>query len=292
MKMKISFDIHGVLNEQGKFFAELTNLLVKNGHEVHIITGGRDSKELRGEIEEHGIVYTHFFSITSHHESIGTEVIYDEIGNPIIENEVWDRTKGAYCALYNINMHFDDSEAYFEYFHTPVNRYYSKNKHPKSPRMAYGLPPGWKKEDVPVGVAISGHNIKPGTILGKPGTILGKTGEDQLAMIDTELHKTRWIRFSEQKPPVNEPILVLVEGEVHEGFLDSYVLIGRTEPTEFKTLFTNRRGSEKAFSAQHTSWGYDPYWMPMPAPKPEQLTRERPKYDVLEKEEAPCGYDE
>jgi len=87
--------------------------------------------------------------------------------------------------------------------------------------------------------------------------------------------ENKWIRYSEQKPPINERVLVLVNGEVHEGFLDSVLLMGNTEPTIFKTLLTN--DSRKEFSAQHTTWGYDPYWMPMPAPKPKQQTRPESK---------------
>jgi hypothetical protein len=85
------------------------------------------------------------------------------------------------------------------------------------------------------------------------------------------MSEIRWIRYSEQKPPVNERVLVLVNGEIHEGFLHSYVLMGNTEPTIFQTLFTN--DLRKAFSAQHTYWGDDPYWMPLPAPKPKQQKR-------------------
>lgn len=94
------------------------------------------------------------------------------------------------------------------------------------------------------------------------------------------MNEIRWIRYSDQKPPINERVLVLVNGEVHEGFLDSILLMGKTEPTIFKTLFTN--DPRKEFSAQHGTWGYDPYWMPMPAPKPTQLQRQKPLKEKME----------
>jgi len=38
--MKVGLDIHGVVDVRPEFFSELSKLLVSNGHEVHIITGG------------------------------------------------------------------------------------------------------------------------------------------------------------------------------------------------------------------------------------------------------------
>jgi hypothetical protein len=83
------------------------------------------------------------------------------------------------------------------------------------------------------------------------------------------MEEINWIQYSKQKPPINERVLVLVEGEVHEGFLDSILLMGESEPTIFQTLFTN--AYRKEFSAQHGTWCHDPYWMPIPSPKPIQL---------------------
>jgi hypothetical protein len=84
------------------------------------------------------------------------------------------------------------------------------------------------------------------------------------------MSELKWIRFSEQRPPNNVRVLVLVRGEVHEGLIDSVLLMGNTEPTLFESLFKN--DPRKEFSLQHTSWGDDPYWMPMPASKPKQKT--------------------
>ena len=90
-----------------------------------------------------------------------------------------------------------------------------------------------------------------------------------------------WIRYSEQKPPINTNVLVLVDGEIHEGYLDSIVLMGNTEPTIFETLYTNDHSNGKMFTRQHLWWGTDPYWMYIPAPKPKQLPNKPPKFDVI-----------
>jgi hypothetical protein len=105
------------------------------------------------------------------------------------------------------------------------------------------------------------------------------TEQQALDLKKTFLEQKGWIRYKDQKPPLFEHVLVLVNGEVHEGFLDSYVIMGNTEPTVFKTLMTNSHGP--CGSAQHTSWGDDPYWLPMPFPKPKQVRKKREKCDEM-----------
>ena len=126
--MKLGLDIHGVADENKRFFAELTNLMVKNGHEVHVITGPRMTDKLEDELKEFGIAHTHLFSITDHHISIGTPITWDAKGNPFMEDYLWDKTKAEYCIAKGIDMHIDDSDAYNYFFKTPYARYYSKTK--------------------------------------------------------------------------------------------------------------------------------------------------------------------
>lgn len=140
------FDLHGVLNEKPKgnpgFFSELTTLLVDGGHEVHVITGGRDSQELRDELHELGIKYTHLFSLTSHLEhQTDHHITYDDHGNPYVGDEIWDTIKGKYCSDNGVHFHIDDTDSYLNHFTTPVARFYSKDK-PYTKRVkAYGAPP-------------------------------------------------------------------------------------------------------------------------------------------------------
>lgn len=42
--MKIGLDFHGVIDADPEFFAVETELLIKAGHEVHIITGHEYTK--------------------------------------------------------------------------------------------------------------------------------------------------------------------------------------------------------------------------------------------------------
>ena len=118
-KLKIGLDIHGICDANPKFFSELSRLFVNAGHELHIITGRRVCDGALEEVEDLGINYTHFFSIADYHKEIGTKVWEDDNGNPWLEGELWDKTKGEYCKKHKIDLHIDDTERYGEYFDTP-----------------------------------------------------------------------------------------------------------------------------------------------------------------------------
>lgn len=117
--MKIGLDIHGVCTEHPKFFAELTKLFIAAGHEIFIITGKRVCDGALEEIENLGISYTHFHSIADYHTEIGTEMWLSERGHPWLDGELWDRTKGDYCKINEIDFCIDDTERYGKYFSTP-----------------------------------------------------------------------------------------------------------------------------------------------------------------------------
>jgi len=117
--MKIALDIHGVCDNAPEFFSLISKLLVGDGHEVHILTGRRESDGAVKEINELNISYTHFFSIADYHTNNGTEMHDDENGNPWMDGDVWDRTKGDYCKDNKIDFCIDDTERYNKYFETP-----------------------------------------------------------------------------------------------------------------------------------------------------------------------------
>lgn len=130
-KIAIGFDVHGVLDAKPKLFSTLSNLLVLNGHEVHILTGSRDTPEIRDELDSYGIKYTHFFSISDYNKEIGTKMWNDENGNPWMDQEVWNKTKADYCRRNNIDLHFDDTIQYGDHFTTPFARFFSKHVNKK-----------------------------------------------------------------------------------------------------------------------------------------------------------------
>jgi hypothetical protein len=117
--MKLGFDFHGVLDKEPRTFSILTELLVKSGHEVHVITGEEDAPLLREKLKALRIHYTHLFSIASYHKSTGTKMWRDEKNTPWMDKEIWDVTKAWYCNKNKIDLHIDDSVSYGKHFKTP-----------------------------------------------------------------------------------------------------------------------------------------------------------------------------
>ena len=126
-KFKIGLDIHGVIDSNPEFFAAFTRTMVAAGHEVHILTGPKITPKIINELKTMHIDFTHLFSITDHHEAVGTPIIWDEYGNPHMDAYLWDKTKAEYCKAQGIELHIDDSDSYAYFFKTPYARFYSKD---------------------------------------------------------------------------------------------------------------------------------------------------------------------
>ena len=122
---KVGLDIHGVIDADPGYYAKLSEMLVKEGHEVHVITGASQTSELETQLAEWGIEYTDFFSIVDHHTSIGTYIEYeDDDRNKFYMNEdLWNISKANYCYANNIDFHIDDSAEYGKYFKNIPTRY-------------------------------------------------------------------------------------------------------------------------------------------------------------------------
>ena len=114
--MKIGLDFHGVINVEPEFFAIETDLLIKAGHEIHIITGNEYNKKLRDYLKSHGIQWTHLFSMVTYHKEIGTKITYDAKGDPWMDDVLWNPTKADYCLREEIDFIIDDSDIYFKFF--------------------------------------------------------------------------------------------------------------------------------------------------------------------------------
>jgi len=117
--MRLGLDIHGVIDTAPRFFSLITKLLMKNGHEVFVITGSHINKGLINELKYYGIQYDKLLSVSDYNIENGVSVSYDENGNPWFSDEIWYKTKGILCEKYNIDFHIDDSDKYGDYFSTP-----------------------------------------------------------------------------------------------------------------------------------------------------------------------------
>jgi len=116
---KLGIDIHGTIDFLPKVWSLFSNLLVDNGHQVHIMTGSKITNEIKKQLYELGIKWTHIFSITDYHESIGTEIIYDSKGNPWMDQKLWNKTKAEYAKEKKLDLMVDDSSIYLKKFETP-----------------------------------------------------------------------------------------------------------------------------------------------------------------------------
>lgn len=124
--MKIGLDIHGVIDNNPKFFSALSHAMVSAGHEVHVITGPRFEK-VEKLLIRCKISYTHFFSIVEYEEQRGkVDIKWDKKGDPFMDFFVWDSCKARYCKRMKIDLHIDDSSKYAEHFITPFAYYTNK----------------------------------------------------------------------------------------------------------------------------------------------------------------------
>ena len=124
-KLKIGLDIHGVIDSKPEFFEIFSKTLVDAGHEVHILTGPHISDKLKEYLKKLNISYTHLFSISDYHKEKGTEIHYDDKGDPHLDRWAWDSAKAEYAQQHELDLHFDDSDQYKYWFTTPYCRYYS-----------------------------------------------------------------------------------------------------------------------------------------------------------------------
>lgn len=114
MKRKIGLDLHKVIDAYPELFRELSVAWVKAGHEVHIVTGETWRDAARTVIDM-GIKYTHYFSIVDYHRRRGTDV-WGPDDRPWMDSSTWDSTKGLYARNTRLDIHFDDTIRYAQYF--------------------------------------------------------------------------------------------------------------------------------------------------------------------------------
>lgn len=128
--MKLGLDIHGVIDSNPKSFAFMSQSVISNGGEVHIITGGSWTTELENQLKGYDIKWTSHFSVydyllDSGIDSIGTIQFPDGTIQKKFDYHLWDTIKAGYCKSNSIDLHIDDTEVYSKYFTTPFLLYKS-----------------------------------------------------------------------------------------------------------------------------------------------------------------------
>lgn len=128
--MKLGLDIHGVIDSNPESFAFMSQSVITNNGEVHIITGGSWTSALEEQLKEYDIRWTSIFSVydylvDSGIDSIGTIQFPDGTIQKKFDYHLWDTIKAGYCRSNNIDLHIDDTEVYSKYFTTPFLLYKS-----------------------------------------------------------------------------------------------------------------------------------------------------------------------
>lgn len=134
--MKIGLDVHGVIDAYPVFFRDFSWRMLRDGHEVHIVTGQEWEKAYK-TISDLDIVFTNHFSIvdwglenleltdapTTPTISVdGSDSLWRKIWKTDkgywMHYDKWNECKGIYAHNAKLDIHFDDSEIYCKYFPT------------------------------------------------------------------------------------------------------------------------------------------------------------------------------
>lgn len=123
-EFKLGLDLHGVIDSIPDFFSFLSESFIKNGGDVHIITGGSWSEDLQNQLNSYGIKWTHYFSvydymIDNNYKYSGEITFNDGTVQKRFNDSDWNKVKSEYCSRNNISLHIDDKIIYNEHFKTP-----------------------------------------------------------------------------------------------------------------------------------------------------------------------------
>jgi len=125
-RIKMGIDIRQMGAVKESFFSELSRLLVKSGHEVHLLIEEEFTpaleKYLRDDLR---LSWTHLFSVPTYQKARGVNITYIQ-GFPYMDEEIWNRTKAEYCREQNLDLHIDHSDVYARHFTTAYARFYER----------------------------------------------------------------------------------------------------------------------------------------------------------------------
>ncbi|VAW59876.1 hypothetical protein MNBD_GAMMA11-1933 [hydrothermal vent metagenome] len=82
--LKTGLDIHGVIDTFPVRFMLLSSALIKDGAEVHIVTGVKRDGRIEQLLLDSAIQFTHYFSIVEHLEATNVSIEWKD-GEPFCE---------------------------------------------------------------------------------------------------------------------------------------------------------------------------------------------------------------
>ena len=121
---KLGLDVHGVVDSMPEFFSFLSDSFIKNGGQVHIITGGSWNRSLQNQLNMYNIKWTHHFSVydylvMNNYPYSGRVIFKDGTIQKRFNDSDWNKVKADYCDNNNISLHIDDKVIYNTNFTTP-----------------------------------------------------------------------------------------------------------------------------------------------------------------------------
>ena len=120
-QIKIGVDYHGVITANPDFFKKFNEYAINNNCLIYVISGGSE-KDIKKFMEERGILYSKIWSTLDYYDALN-EVEHFADGSFKVDDVLWDKAKGWYCAANKIDFHIDDSVIYGKYFTTPFCLY-------------------------------------------------------------------------------------------------------------------------------------------------------------------------
>jgi hydroxymethylpyrimidine pyrophosphatase-like HAD family hydrolase len=123
--MRISLDLHGVVNANPNGFAEYAKQMTEDGHEVYILTGSAYADAI-SELAEMKFDLRNIKEIISTTDYLLDKDVpweYDHYGRPSFNPTVWWGAKGQIAREKNIDLHIDDGVEYEKTFTTPFMLY-------------------------------------------------------------------------------------------------------------------------------------------------------------------------
>lgn len=112
MKIKLGFDVHGVLDTHFDRYHKLISSFDRNKVEIHIISGMKEHLALIETPNLQVLNYDKWFSIHQRCEELGVDIKFDHKNRPLVDPKIWDIQKADYCHREEILFLFDDSPHY------------------------------------------------------------------------------------------------------------------------------------------------------------------------------------
>jgi hypothetical protein len=119
-KLKIGFDVHGVLDTHFNKYTQLISCFDRSKIEIHIVTGIKEHLGLQDNPELKDLQYDKWFSIHEYCEKLGVDIKFDNKNRPLIDPSIWDVQKAEYCKREGIMFLFDDSPHYGKHMHESI----------------------------------------------------------------------------------------------------------------------------------------------------------------------------